>query len=79
MIAGTVRVLGWASVGLLVAAAGVWGALALHYSGLSPGWLWGAAAAALGLLALAALGSIAAGRSAWSSGLEAETPLKLER
>ena len=62
MIAGTVRVLGWASVGLLVAAAGVWGALALHYSGLSPGWLWGAAAAALGLLALAALGSIAAGR-----------------
>ena len=55
------RFLGWGVVALAVVGTGVWGTLALHYSGLSPGWLREALAAAFGLLALVALGAIGAG------------------
>jgi hypothetical protein len=54
------RLLGWGVVALAVVGTGLWGTLALHYSDLSPGWLREALAAALGLLALVALGSIGA-------------------
>ena len=62
MIAAGARFLAWGVAGLGVIAAGVWGTLALHYSGLSPEWLREALAAGFGLLALAVLGSIAARR-----------------
>ena len=56
------RRLGWALAALVVLGAGVWGALALHYSGLSPGWLRETLAGLHGLLALATVAAIATGR-----------------
>ncbi len=55
------RVLGWGAVVLALAVAGAWGTLALHYSDLSPAWLRAALAVAFALLALGAVGAIAAG------------------
>ena len=55
------RVAGWGIVALAVAGLGVWGTLALHYSGVSPGWLRATLAAAFGLLTVAALGAIGGG------------------
>ena len=52
--------LGWTIVALVAVGAGVWGTLALHYSDLSPAPFREALAAAFGLLALTALGSIGA-------------------
>jgi len=62
MIGRAARLLGWGAVALAVLGAGAWGILALHYSDLAPGWLRDALAALTGLLALATLGSIVAGR-----------------
>jgi hypothetical protein len=62
MIAAIARGLGWSIVALATVGVGVWGTLAVHYADLAPGWLREALAAAFGLLALAALGSIAARR-----------------
>jgi Domain of unknown function (DUF4105) len=62
MIAAIARGLGWSIVALSTVGVGVWGTLAVHYADLAPGWLREALAAAFGLLALAALGSIAARR-----------------
>jgi hypothetical protein len=61
VIVALARLLGWGVVALAVVGTGVWGTLALHYSGLSPGWLRAALAAAFGLLALVALGAIGTG------------------
>jgi hypothetical protein len=62
MIAAIARGLGWSIVALATVGVGIWGTLAVHYADLAPGWLREALAAAFGLLALAALGSIAARR-----------------
>jgi Domain of unknown function (DUF4105) len=56
------RALGWGVVAVAVAVAGLWGALALHYSGLSSPGLRDGLAAAFVLLTLVGLGSIVAGR-----------------
>jgi Domain of unknown function (DUF4105) len=61
VIVALARLLGWGVVALAAVSIGVWGTLALHYSGLSPGWLGEALAAAFGFLALVALGGISAG------------------
>jgi hypothetical protein len=61
VIRAVARVLGWGVVALAVAATGAWGTLALHYSGLSPGWLRAVLATAFGLLGSAALGALVAG------------------
>ena len=61
MIVALARLPGWSVVALAVVGTGAWGTLALHYSGLSPGWLREVVTAALGLLALVALGAIVAG------------------
>jgi len=60
MIAAVARVLGWGIVALVTVGAGVWGTLALHCSDLSPAGVREGLAAAFGILALAALGSIVA-------------------
>jgi hypothetical protein len=52
------RVLGGVVLALAVAAVGLWGMLALHYSDLSPAWLRGTVTAGFGLLALLTLGAI---------------------
>jgi len=52
------RVLGGVVLALAVAAGGLWGVLALHYSDLSPAWLRGTVTAGFGLLALLTLGAI---------------------
>jgi hypothetical protein len=62
VIAAVARVLGWGAVALVVAAAGLWGTLALDYSDISPTWLRHSVTAANALFALLALGSIGAGR-----------------
>jgi hypothetical protein len=58
MIAAALRLLGMGIVVLTVLGAGVWGSLALRYADFSPQWSRTVFAAAYGLLALAALGSI---------------------
>jgi uncharacterized protein DUF4105 len=62
VIGALARILGWGGVALAVAAAGVWGTLALHYSDLAPAWLPATLAAAFALLALLTLGSVVTGR-----------------
>lgn len=62
MIRALARILGWGAVALAVAAVGIWGTLALHYSDLAPAGLRAALAAAFGLLALLTVGSVVAGR-----------------
>ena len=62
MIAAVARALAWSAAAVVVLGAGAWGALALHYSDLSPGWLREALAVLNGLLGLIALASIGAGR-----------------
>jgi len=52
------RVIGGVVLALAVAAVGLWGMLALHYSDLSPAWLRGTVTAGFGLLALLTLGAI---------------------
>ena len=52
----------WGAAALVVAGAGLWGTLALHYSDLSPAWLRDALAGGFALLALLALGAIGARR-----------------
>ena len=62
MIRALARILGWGAVALAVAAVGVWGTLALHYSDLAPAGLRAALAAGFGFLTLLTLGSVVAGR-----------------
>jgi len=52
------RVLGGVVLALAVAAGGLWGVLALHYSDLSPAWLRATVTAGFGLLALLTLGAV---------------------
>jgi len=52
------RVLGGVVLALAVAAVGLWGVLALHYSDLSPAWLQATVTAGFGLLALLTLGAV---------------------
>jgi hypothetical protein len=52
------RVLGGVVLALAVAAVGLWGVLALHYSDLSPAWLRATVTAGFGLLALLTLGAV---------------------
>lgn len=58
MIWTLARVIGGVVLALAVAAVGLWGMLALHYSDLSPAWLRGTVTAGFGLLALLTLGAI---------------------
>ena len=57
MIGTLARVLGGVVLALAVAAGGLWGVLALHYSDLSPAWLRATVTAGFGLLALLTLGA----------------------
>jgi hypothetical protein len=61
VIVAILRVLWWSALGLVILLVGAWGTLALRYSDLRPAGLRTVAAAAFGLLALAALGAVAAG------------------
>ena len=58
MIGTLARVLGGVVLALAVAAGGLWGVLALHYSDLSPAWLRATVTAGFGLLALLTLGAV---------------------
>ena len=58
MIGTLARVIGGVVLALAVAAVGLWGVLALHYSDLSPAWLRGTVTAGFGLLALLTLGAV---------------------
>ena len=58
MIGTLARVLGGVVLALAVAAVGLWGVLALHYSDLSPAWFRGTVTAGFGLLTLLTLGAV---------------------